>query len=85
MKILITGGSGFIGNILLRKLLLLNTYILAVSKNADYFNRLESSQIVLIENNLILEDDQLKKINEFKPEILIHLAWEGIPDYSKNQ
>lgn len=65
MRIFITGGTGFIGTHLVRKL--------KEDKNNELF---------LLEKNLADIKNWKKEVEEFKPEACIHLAWEGLPDYS---
>ena len=82
MNILITGGSGFIGKPIIQKLL----------KNNDFnIKALTRQRSNTLENHENLEWIQAEfgnfqsienKINDFKPEVIIHLAWDGIPDFS---
>ena len=79
MRILITGGSGFIGKNLIHYLL----------KNSDYDIYLIShSKKETIESEKIFfnsypdtNDDLEKLVKSIAPHVLIHLAWIGIPDY----
>lgn len=65
MRIFITGGTGFIGTYLVKKL--------REDKNDDLF---------LLSKDLADIKDWKKEIEDFKPEITVHLAWDGLPDYS---
>lgn len=82
MRIFITGGAGFIGKHILKKLaptsheLLLLSISETESKLLDRF-----SQNIIISNLQDIQKIEQDIIN-FAPEILIHLAWEGIPDFS---
>lgn len=69
MKILITGASGFIGSYLIKKLKKKNL-LLTSKKNKNYIS------IDLIKENFT-------KLDSHKIDTCIHLAWSGIPDYSK--
>lgn len=91
MKIFITGGSGFIGSYLTQVLLKNNHDVATFDANLSFINNpayykmsldLRNSHFTLrpnkqyrgdIRNKLVLE----KAVNEFKPEVLIHLA--GLP------
>ncbi|MBD3212666.1 MAG: NAD-dependent epimerase/dehydratase family protein [Candidatus Lokiarchaeota archaeon] len=83
MKILVTGASGFIGNYVINYLIKTNNEIIATSRNIkkardfSWFNKIEYIPCDL--NN--------KKKNYFnffnKPDILIHLSWEGLPKYKE--
>lgn len=65
MRIFITGGTGFIGKHLVKKL--------REDKNNELF---------LLSKDLAYINDWKKEIEDFKPEACIHLAWDGLPDYS---
>lgn len=65
MRIFITGGTGFIGKHLVKKL--------REDKNNELF---------LLSKDLADINDWKKEIEDFKPEATIHLAWDGLPDYS---
>ena len=82
MNILITGGTGFIGKPVIQKLITNNDF------NIKALTRQHPSTL---ENHENLEWIQAEfgnlqsiknKINNFKPEVIIHLAWDGIPDFS---
>tara|TARA_B100001964_G_C14239734_1_gene604342 strand:+ start:861 stop:2987 length:2127 start_codon:yes stop_codon:yes gene_type:complete len=77
LKILVTGGTGFIGKNLLKRLYLTDHKILVCSRN---FKK-KKLNIEFVKYNV--GDLLKKKIKIFKPEVIIHLAWEGIPNFSK--
>lgn len=64
MKIFITGGTGFIGQPLVKKL------------------QERGHSLKLLSCNLSETEKWKKEIEEFKPDALVHLAWEALPDYS---
>ena len=79
-KILITGATGFLGKNL-TKLFLKKKYrccFIVRSKKSFLFKN-EKCITSSIEN---INNNNLKKIISFKPEVLVHLAWHGIPDFS---
>lgn len=80
MKYLITGGTGFIGKHLTNTALKMGCEKIDIisrhkRKNTD---KIEHHQIQL-ENRKGLEE----LITKNKPDVCIHLAWEGIPNFSK--
>lgn len=80
MRIILTGGTGFIGYPVLKNLIALNHEVLLLGRNFSFINNLKIKKIRLDLNNFI---DKKKEILDFKPDAVLHLAWQGIPDYSK--
>lgn len=79
MNIVITGSSGFIGSRLVQILSNSNKFKLLC------ITRSESKQKKYIKCNLNKIDNYKKKIINFKPDVLIHLAWDKIPNFTKAQ
>lgn len=82
MKILISGGSGFIGRNLISFLdQNYNEYkILSISRNPP---QEKSSRVSVLKLDLNHVEKEFDKIKKFNPDVFLHLAWEGIPDYSE--
>jgi len=80
MKIFVTGISGFIGSNLIKYLKKSNYEILGISRKKISFPNIQILQGDL--NNL---SSVKKKIIEFQPDTIVHLAWQDIPDYSKHK
>ncbi len=83
MKVLVTGATGFIGNHVVQYLLANNHEVVATSsneekaKNFSWFNRVKYLPL-----NLIQLDQAVNYFQYFSsPDIIIHLAWEGLPNY----
>lgn len=75
MKIFITGGTGFIGKHLVKKLQEKNHSLLLLSQQPlENFN--------FVEGDLSDINKWKAEVEKFKPDACVHLAWEGIPDYS---
>ncbi len=76
MRILISGGTGFIGKNLIKALEKSNFKVLICSRkpHKKKFNINYTKQDIGRELNNV--------IRKFNPEILIHLAWQGIPNFS---
>ena len=77
MKIFVTGISGFIGSNLIKYLKKSNYEILGMSRKKISFPNVQILQGDL--NNL---SSVKKKIIEFQPDTIVHLAWQDIPDFS---
>ena len=81
MKILITGGAGFLGRNLIPHLIKKKFQILILSKNIKNSKFFSNQKVIDTKIEKIKKSDLLK-IRKFKPEILINLAWDGIPNFS---
>jgi len=82
-KVLVTGATGFIGNYVVKELLRSNCKVIASSSHRDkaslkeWFSDVDYRAFDLSDFNTALD-----YYNFFgKPDILIHLAWEGLPNY----
>ena len=79
MKILITGHSGFIGSNLINKIQDNKKYdILIITKNKKKHNK----KFKYIVSDLNKIEAHEEKILNFSPDAVIHLAWQGIPNFS---
>ena len=80
-KILLTGGTGFIGSNVIKLLKLNSNYnLLSLSRIKQY----NSKELKWIKGDFgRLNKSSLKLILDFKPSILIHLGWQDIPNFSK--
>lgn len=83
MKILITGGTGFVGQHVTRDLLKEGAEVAVLTRNRDGLKNLDTKKIKIIEGSLESLTECGKHIKSFDPDICIHLAWSGIPDYSQ--
>lgn len=82
MKILITGGSGFIGKHVIRQIQADRHDILVMSLERDN-NDTDSNKIQWLYGDLKKLQPLKTLIESFNAEVVIHLAWQGIPDYSE--
>lgn len=82
-KVLVTGATGFIGNYVIQELLKRNYDVIATSAS------LEKAQTFLWYNKVKYIPFRLQDIDNAidyykffqSPDVLIHLAWEGLPNY----
>lgn len=82
MKILVTGATGFIGNYVVNKLLKSNHDIIATGISDPINERNNwAGKVNFIKCDL---NSKIDFYNYFqKPDLVIHLAWEGLPNYKE--
>ena len=81
MKILVTGATGFVGTHLITELLKYDHQIIAAVRNKNSLKDLHD-KIKIIEfdlDNLQTGKNYLSELDS--PDLLIHLAWQGLPNY----
>jgi len=81
MKLLVTGGTGFIGSHLIPKLLRAGHRLTVITRNPDAIETTSwASQVKWIQADIYqLDEAWLGKIGEH--DALVHLAWHGLPNY----
>lgn len=80
MKIFVTGGTGFIGRYALRELKKRGHRLLVLSLETE-----RKSGTAFFKGDLSDISKWKRRLKKFKPEAAVHLAWEGIPDFSYAQ
>jgi len=82
-KILVTGATGFIGNHVVQELLNRNYAVIATSSNKEKAANFSwFKDVTYIPFDLHSFDNQIDYASFFQnPEAVIHLAWEGLPNY----
>ncbi len=76
MRIFITGGTGFVGKPLVDLLKDDQLLILTTSSQKSPYKTVK-----YLKGSLGSIDRWSKVVQKFKPEVTVHMAWEGIPDY----
>ena len=79
MKVAVTGASGFIGRHVLARLLQHELEIVAVTRDASRLD-VRTEAVCIVEMDIgFAPTDCFEKMG--RPDVLIHLAWEGLPNY----
>ena len=79
MKIAVTGASGFIGRHVLTELIKHEANIVAVTRDAKRLSDWSGSVRVVEMDIANPAPDNFECLG--KPDVLIHLAWDGLPNY----
>jgi dTDP-6-deoxy-L-talose 4-dehydrogenase (NAD+) len=81
MKVLVTGATGFIGNYVIEELLNRNIEVIATSTSINNA-KLKSwyNEVKFVEHDIKNYSENLVE-KFYNPDILIHLAWRGLPNY----
>lgn len=81
MKVMVTGATGFIGNHVVKKLLTKNHHVITVARNIDKAKSMSwFDQVDFIQCDLQKEFQPCLK-SEYIPDVLVHLAWPGLPNF----
>ena len=81
MKVLVTGATGFIGSYVVKELLKQQHHVIATSRDQNKARSYEwFSQVQYIPCDLNVVQENFFQFFQ-QPELLIHLAWEGLPNY----
>lgn len=78
-RVLVTGGTGFIGQPVCRELIQ-GGFDVAILTRSYQINR--DNKYKFIRSDLNLNPSAIADIVAFNPTEIIHLAWDGIPDFS---
>lgn len=82
-KVLVTGATGFIGGYVIEELLRRNYYVVSSSVNELYAKEkkwISPTEYHALDLNIL--NDKTNYFEFFsKPDIMIHLSWEGLPNY----
>ena len=79
MKILITGGTGFVGRNIIKNFQRKKYKIFLIQRKKKYNKKIDNSINCDLKNRSKL----IHIMNTIKPNIVIHLAWYGIPNFNK--
>ena len=79
MNVLSTGSSGFIGRHVLKLLMQSEHNIASITRSQTTAD----GRLTIIEGDLNSFSDIKEKVIDFKPDVIVHLAWQGIPEFSE--
>jgi nucleoside-diphosphate-sugar epimerase len=86
MKVILTGATGFIGQNLISKISKKKWKTICVARNIDknlkFFKNTKLNNIKCFQHNIYSKKEDIFKILG-KPDVLIHLAWSGLPNYQE--
>jgi len=83
MKVAVTGASGFIGQYVLNELEKRKIETIAITRNANNFNNFPWLKDIIEFDISNPKPDDFETIH--RPDVLIHLAWDGLPQYKSNR
>ena len=80
LNILVTGATGFIGSNLIKKLSNSGHNLLCLARTKEKF--FLKKNIKWLESDLSSPSSYIDEVKDFKPNVVIHLSWQDIPDFS---
>ena len=83
MRVLVTGATGFLGRALCCKLLERGHELLGLSRTGKLYS--SYSQKVMTYVPYSMGEELPLDVIAYAPEVLVHLAWDGIPDFSRQK
>jgi nucleoside-diphosphate-sugar epimerase len=81
MNIIITGGNGFLGSNIVRKLLLHEHNVLVLSRNCNNIENL-MPRVDYLSTDFTQIDQLESRIIAFAPDVVVHCAWNGGNNYN---
>ena len=82
MRVFVTGGTGFIGTHVTRELEADGHDLLLLALAAEEVSPGNSGKMNVVRGNLSDMHTWQDELQRFSPDVTVHMAWEGIPDYN---
>lgn len=79
MKIAVTGASGFVGRYVLSALRAYGVDVVAVTRDPAHLGEIDASVCIVEMDISSPPENCFERLG--KPDVLIHLAWDGLPNY----
>lgn len=82
MRVFVTGGTGFIGTPVVKELQSEENALLLLSRQPKTASSsLEIPNVDIIQGDLSDIDKWKNEVEQFQPQLAIHMAWESLPNY----
>lgn len=85
-KILVTGGTGFVGARVVRQLVEQGRDVAVLMRESSNYHRIEDllGRCTIIRGDLLKLEEVRAELSHFSPEAVLHLAWDGVKGADRN-
>lgn len=84
--VFVTGDGGFLGSHIVRALIKYGMRVAVLSRSKELPERLRrlDGKISIIQGDLAQQENWFKAVQDFAPEAIIHMAWQGVAGSARN-